>query len=314
LNVSAQRLSQLRLSQLRWSALRMPLATWFIPSVLVPFLSTRLAILVIAEVVALSLAHLTDQGPVRPPTHVTSWFSILLSSDADWYLRIAADWYQYDVVAGATSQQSVAFFPLYPLLVRVFNAIIGGRAATLPISALIVANAAALGGLAALYALARSEFGRAVARRSVWYMLAFPVSFYLSAAYAEPVFLVACVVAVWAARSDRWLIAGVAGAAAALSRPYGVAIVVPLGFEFVRQRWTTPRRLLDPRVLWLILPVVALGGWMVYLYQLSGDPLVFVHTQVAWTQQQMPPWQTLAISYGRARDQQLQGRVDLGTL
>jgi hypothetical protein len=148
----------------------------------------------------------------------------------------------------------------------------------------------------------------------VWYMLAFPVSFVLSSAYAEPTFLLACVLAVYAARSNRWLLAGIAGAAVALTRPYGVLIVFPLALEYGRQRWKSPRTLLQVRALALLLPVIALAGWMMYMFSLSGDPLVFVHTQTAWDQQLTSPLETLLTGYGRTRDQQLQGRFDVGSL
>jgi hypothetical protein len=54
---------------------------------------------------------------------------------------------------------------------------------------------------------------------------------------------------------------------------------------------------------------------MVYLWSLSGDPLIFMHGQAAWSGQTLTsPLETLAIGYGHTRDQQLQGRMDLGGL
>src|SRR5207248_7294904 len=118
--------------------------------------------------------------------------------------------------------------------------------------------------------LVQSEFGAALANRTVWYFLIFPVSFYLTAAYAEPVFLAASVIAIYAARRDRWWLAGVAGAAAALSRPYGVLIGCPLALEYLRQRKDNVRDVMNVRTLAVLLPAIALVSWMAYLYGLRG--------------------------------------------
>jgi hypothetical protein len=293
---------------------RRELANWAFPYVVAPYVLTRVAILIVAEVASISIDHLTERGPV-PPAYSTSWIDPLLQFDARWYLDIAAGWYQYDPAAGV-GQTSVVFFPLYPFIIRVTNAILsGGEAESLPVIALIVANVCALLALALLYRLALREFGSAVAQRTVWYVLVFPVSFYLSSAYAEPLFLAACVGAIYAARTRRWYVASLAGVAATLSRPYGVLIVAPLALEYVGQNWGSPRKLVQSGGVALALPLVALAGWMGYLYSLTGDPLVFVHAQADWNQQQLTsPLQTLLIGYGRTRDQQLHGRLDLGGL
>ena len=291
--------------------LRSESASWMLPYVVAPYVLTRLAILVVGEVASISIDHLSDRGPVPPP-YSTSWFDPLLRFDAQWYLNIAANWYQYNPSVDG-GQTSVVFFPLYPLLIRVGSAIFGSGA--MEAIALIIANLFAVLGLALLYRLTVREFGAAVAQRTVWYMLVFPVSFYLSSAYAEPVFLAACVGALYAARTRHWYLASLAGVAATLSRPYGILIVAPLGLELLRQNWGNPRSWLQPSAAGLLLPVIALVGWMGYLYTLSGDPLVFVHAQAAWNQQHVTsPLQTLLIAYGRTRDQQLSGRFDLGGL
>jgi hypothetical protein len=290
------------------------LASWLWPFVLAPYIVTRIAILVVGEVAAISIDRLAEHGPVAPG-YATNWFGPLLQYDAQWYIDIASKWYQYDSAARG-GQTDVVFFPLYPFLTRVANTIFtGGDSAALPVTALIIANFCAIAGLALLYRLVLREFGASVAQRTVWYMLVFPASIYLSSAYAEPVFLAATVGAIDAARTRHWYLAGLAGAAATLSRPYGVLISVPLIFEYVRQSWGAPRDMLRMHAVALLLPGAALVGWMGYLYNLSGDPLVFVHAQAAWNQQHFTsPLETLVTGYRRTRDQQLSGRLDLGGL
>src|SRR5262245_38701223 len=115
----------------RRSAVWWHLRTWLLPSVIAPWLITRAALLLVAELAWLTIPHSTVDGPVMPPTSV-DWAAPLLKWDALWYIRIAEGWYQYSPQASPTEGQSVAFFPLYPLLVRLTNAVLGGAASTLP--------------------------------------------------------------------------------------------------------------------------------------------------------------------------------------
>jgi hypothetical protein len=290
------------------------LLTWLWPFVLAPYIVTRLAVLVVGEVAAISIDRLAEHGPVAP-AYATNWFGALLQYDAQWYIDIASNGYQYDPTASG-GQTSVVFFPFYPALTRLVSMVVAvGNADALPATALVVANISAIVGLALLYRLVLREFGAPVAQRTVWYLLVFPASIYLSSAYAEPVFLAASVGAIYAARTRRWYLAGLAGAAATLSRPYGVLISIPLVVEYARQSWGTPSGMLRLHATALLLPGLALVGWLGYLYSFTGDPLVFIHAQAAWNQQHLTsPLETLVTGYRRARDQQLSGRLDLGGL
>ena len=272
-------------------------------------------LLLVAEVAALTMAHATETGAALPPT-TFDWFTPLLGWDAEWYLRIAATGYHWDAAASPSVQQSVVFFPLYPFLVRLANLAVGGRATLLPATALVLSSLFAVSALGLLHALVNRDFGRTVARSTVWYYLVFPVSFFLTAAYSESLFLLALVGSVLAARRGRWLLAGFAAAAATVTRPYGILVMLPLAYEYVAQRREVSARIwIGISALWLTLPVLALGGWMAYLYALTGDALVFIHAQVAWGGQRPTlPFETLLTGYGRSRDQQLQGRIDLGVL
>ncbi|MBN1640045.1 MAG: hypothetical protein JXA09_02325, partial [Anaerolineae bacterium] len=83
-------------------------------------------------------------------------------------------------------------------------------------------------------------WGEALARRTVVYLALFPSAFFLLAAYAESLFMLAVVAAFYHARRGEWAAAGVWGAIAPLARLPGVTVVVPLGWEFVRQ-WRQAR-------------------------------------------------------------------------
>ena len=180
----------------------------------------------------------TDSG-FAVPNLLPGWHMLITATerqDALWYLRLATAGYRPD-------DQSAAFYPLYPIAVRVASWLpgIGPLGA-----ALIVANLACLGGLLMLHALTRLELGTRAARRTVLFAALFPTAFFLLAPYGESLFLLLTVSAFWFARRDRWALAALAGAGAALTRSAGVLLIAALAVEGFRQ-WRDGRPLV-PRL------------------------------------------------------------------
>ena len=207
------------------------------------FTGARLLVFAISVVGGGTLPLPLGQPPTDAgfPTPVLSpgWhmlFTATQRQDAAWFLRIATAGY-------APGDGSAAFFPLYPLAVRIVGWIPGVG----PLgAALIVGNAAFFGALLMLHALTRLELGRDAARRTVLFCALFPTAFFLLSPYTEPLFLLLSVSAFWFARRDRWVWAAVAGAGAAMTRNVGVLLIVALAVEAVRQ-WRSGRPLL-PRL------------------------------------------------------------------
>ncbi len=251
-----------------------------------PFVVTRIVLVVSAALAVGSL----PLSPWIPAYWIRASITPTVDAFARWdgwhYLNIAHSGYL------PTGADEAAFFPLYPMLMRTLGVATGNLSiANLEIWGLLISNACLLiaGGL--LYALVRLDAGRELASRSVWYLLIFPTSFFLSAVYPESLFLVLAIGAIYAARKDRWLIAGVLGAGAALTRPFGVVVAVPLAVELLMQ-WRAEGR---PR--WLAFPAIAvipaaLGAYMLFLGRMYGDPLKFLHVQGGWNRHLMLPWDT----------------------
>jgi hypothetical protein len=186
--------------------------------------------------------------------------------DASLYVRIAEDGYHL-------GPGFPAFFPLYPLLVHVFDAVLPGDAL---ISALVVANVAAVGALAMLHRLAEHEFGPRVAQRAAWYLAAFPTGFFLFIGYNESLFLLLALGALYAGRRGHWWLAGGLAGLSSAARLFGVLLMVPLAIEYLRQR----RFRLD--VLGLALVPLGVVGYSVYCWVELGDPLAFSVAQDQW--------------------------------
>jgi hypothetical protein len=235
----------------------------------------------VAAVAAVLVFGLSGRAPDFDPAGLTMPFGhtgdVLAAPlgrwDSVWYLAIAGDGY----AAGGRE----AFFPLYPLLVRI---------AGVPFGSMLVggalASTALLGAaLVLLHRLVGLDHDRAVARNAVLVTALFPMSFFFSAVYSESLFLALSVGAIYAARLDRWAWAGVLGALAAATRSAGVVLLVPLLLIYV---WETgPPRLgaprpLRPDVLWLGLVPVGLAAYCAYLAALGLDAFAPFHAQEIW--------------------------------
>lgn len=266
---------------------RAALAAWPVRDVLLPFALTR-GLLTLVGVLAMALFPFGPfpgawNGWERP------WLDTWARWDGRWYLSVVRDGYSY--VPG--EQSNVAFSPLYPLLMRVVGVPFGGTDTGWLVAGLVVSNAAFLVALLGLVALARLDFDEPTARRTALYLAVFPTSLFLSAVYADSLYLALAVWAFYAARRRTWWLAGALAALATLARPHGVLIGVPLLVEYLAQR-RFHLQAVRPTVLALALIPLALAAWIAYLWQLTGDPLAFVSAQAGWGRGFTPPWETVA--------------------
>lgn len=144
--------------------------------------------------------------------------------DTVWYLAIAARGYTVDA--------SAVYFPAYPALIRVVSALTGNGM----LAALLVSNTALIGALVLFYRLTAHLFDDAVARRAGAYLLFFPTSFFLFAAYTESLFLFFTLAAFACALRRLWFLAALVAMLAALTRLQGVLLVLPLAYLWWQAR------------------------------------------------------------------------------
>ncbi len=229
------------------------------------------------------------------PVSVTGWpahplpdpgwqnlFTSFERFDALWFLRIAADGYR-------STDGSAAFFPLYPMAIKAVSWMIGGHTFA---ASLIVSNASFFGALCVLYFLTASEMSAEAARRTVVYLALFPTSFFFFAPYSESLFLLLAVTALWAARRDRWVIAAVVGALAALTRNVGLILAPALAVEAIHQRLERRGPLL-PRLAASAFVGLGTFSYLAYWSVRTGDWLAPVNLQVNWERVKLAPWRTL---------------------
>lgn len=243
---------------------------------LITFIALRVGLVVLAAIAVGVI-------PAREGVDVPGWlagpidhgwraaFTSMERQDALWFLRIATA--GYDAGDG-----SAAFFPLYPLVVRVVSWIVGGRPL---LAATLVSNASFFGALLVLYDLTVREFSEAVARRTIVYMAVFPTAFFFLAPYSESLFLLLSLLAFREARRDRWPSAAVAGALAALTRSIGI-VLVPALLLMAFERYRVNGGRLGPRLAWASAVVVGPLAYLAWWGVAHGDALAPLHAQANW--------------------------------
>ena len=200
--------------------------------------------------------------------------------DAGWYRHIATHGY-VDQGVGPAGQRNLAFYPLYPLAIRLAS--LSGLS---PLAAgILVSNLAFLAALILLHRMVRERFGGDAALRCVLLLSVFPFSFYFSAVYSESLFLLLAVGSLYLAERERWAAASICALLCGATRAPGVALAPALGLLYLdRARYDVRNVRLD--ALWIGL--AALGPFLFYAYLGTqfGDPwLAFKATRVAgWWQ------------------------------
>ncbi|MEX5707471.1 mannosyltransferase family protein [Parafrankia sp. FMc6] len=195
---------------------------WYLRDVLIAWIAARAVVgaaLALTRFVADTVAG--DNGATLDTTDLLGW-------DAGWYLNIADNGYD---AAGAESRR---FFPLLPLLVRLFTALpgLGGHGGQV---LLVLVNLIAVVFALALVGIARVEgFDDDTVRRVIWISTLAPPAFVLVMGYAEALAGLLAVTAFLGARTRRWELAVVAGLLGGLCRPLGLLLAVPVAIEAAR--------------------------------------------------------------------------------
>lgn len=204
--------------------------------------------------------------------------------DTCWYERIAVSGYQ-------PGDPSVAFFPLFPLLVRVGSLLFAGN---VTLSGIVIATCAYVAALVGLLRLVRRDVDEPTATRAVLYLSVFPSAFFFFVPYTEALFLA---LAVWTfvfVRQGDWRAAGITALLAGFTRTQGCVLLLPLAWE-VASQWRAGRRwgrwLLVP-----LLPVLSFLAFLLFSRRVTGWTM-FEAQRVRWGFQLHAPWTAITISW-----------------
>ena len=163
-------------------------------------------------------------GPL-PKSAGSMMLDVFTSWDGLWYLRIVRFGYPSFVPQNITyddTEARLAFFPAFPHLVRIVDAVLPGGDT---LAALILNLVLGAGFIVLVGLLARSWFGVSVAKRAMILCALFPGSFVLSFAYSEALLLFLAAACLYLLQKEQWLLAGVVALLATATRPNGIAVI-----------------------------------------------------------------------------------------
>jgi hypothetical protein len=228
--------------------------------------------------------------------------------DAGWYEVIARRGYYQ--IAG---QSPVAFFPAYPLAMRVLGGLLAGN---VPLSGVLLTFLCGAGAVVLFTVWARDHLGAGAARVAVALLIVYPYGWYLvGAVYADAFFLLFALGAFVALERDHPVLAGVLGAVASATRPVGPAVVAGLVVVALERRGalrTLPasappgagrlrrlahhlrlpcsvdRRRLRPADAGVVLSAAGFVAYCAWLGWRFGDPFAFSTVQRYWDQPSGP--------------------------
>lgn len=223
---------------------------------------------------------------------VYEYFRKYCCYDSGWYKSIIEN--GYEEYAGLHSRPGTAnwaFFPLMPLVVRLFHAVTG--ADTYFIGSLV--NTAAfvltLGVCFKYIILTRKSLYQALI---FTVLLAFgPYTFYFSALYTESFYMLFLVLFLYFMKQEKWVLMGISGCLCSGVRNTGIMLVFA-AVVFIIQKYAMEQKnksltgffkfaFSDAKfVFGVCLVPLGIFSFMLYLHGLTGDGLAFVHVQRAW--------------------------------
>ncbi len=216
------------------------------------------------------------------------FLGFLSSWDNRWYERIALGGYPARLptdVFGDVKQNTWAFFPIFPGIVRGVMTISGldFRVASIAVAVLF--------GAAATVALHRVLLLRFAPTQALWGALFFafgPLSFLLQLGYAESTFLFFVFCSLWFMQRRRYLAMIPFALLASFAHPGALALAAAIGFQGLHRLW---RRQRIPHREWItgcvaiaVITAAALT-WPLLVSVVTGDPSGYFDTELAWWRQ-----------------------------
>src|SRR5262245_13803624 len=218
-----------------------------------------------------------------------AWYYRLLRWDSGWYASIVSDGYRYS--GDDSLHNSIVFFPLYPIVSTAVKSLFGID----PFIALVlVSNVAALIAALLMTKFVKDELGDEIALLSLAFFCFFPSSLFLSAGYAESLYLVFALLSLILLTRKKFVLAAVLAGLSLGTRPTGIVMIPVILWEMGR-RETLPWPHLLPRM--ALCAVLAASGLLVYMAYLGikfGYPLAFATGQASWDREmlldRLPDW------------------------
>jgi hypothetical protein len=206
-----------------------------------------------------------------------TWLGAFDRWDAGHYTAIAAHGY------GGHPDQA-AFFPGYPLVIRLVGEVTGGTATDAQLGCLI-SFAAFVGAAGLLYPLVARRFGTRAGLVSTVLFCWFPTSVFYLAPYSEALFALEIVAVATLVDRGRWWWAAVVAGYASATSPESVALTAALVVAAL-----VAGRGLRRTVGYAVVGSLGAAAYLVYLGVRLGSPLAFAHALPDYHRITLPPF------------------------
>lgn len=156
----------------------------------------------------------------EPPGGLKASFSLEAFNawDTNFYETIATEGYVFHL---GDLNANLAFFPLFPLLIRGLMAL----GLSFNLAGVLVANTAFLGTLCLLYSWVKEDYSPQIAKWTILVCAFFPLSLFGTVIYTEGLFLFLTTASLYLFQKDKYLISGFCGALATATRVTGLALI-----------------------------------------------------------------------------------------
>ncbi|MGH4033824.1 hypothetical protein ACQB60_33395 [Actinomycetota bacterium Odt1-20B] len=187
--------------------------------------------------------------------HRGVWHLLAESWDCDWYLKVAEHGYAH-VLGTQFDANNLAFFPLYPALIRAGEMLAPEPRGAVGLGISLVCSFLAAWGV---FAVGSRLYGRRVGTVLVVLWGSLPIALVQWMGYTESLFTALTAWSLYAVLSGRWVWAGTLAALAGLTRPTGVALAAAVSLTAL----LALRRGFDGRA--LAGALLAPFGWLLYV-------------------------------------------------
>jgi len=255
-------------------------------------LLTILGIFLVSRAALLLAAHLAFVGLDHDSALPENLLSYLCRWDCGWYLTLAEQGYSTAGIPSQPGATNYAFFPLFPLLIRIAAPFFGGN--YLP-AAILVSNACFFAALLYIYRYARLlGHDEHTALLALAMLCIMPQSIVFSAAYSESVFLLLLAASIYHLRTEHYLAAACAAALLSATRANGIFILVfflvwvirRIGLSGLVRPWRKPELFVP-----IVLAPLGLFSFLGYCFITTGDAFAYSSTELyGWGWNFGLPW------------------------
>ena len=209
--------------------------------------------------------------------------NVFTRGDVQWYMQIANSGYEHRAFSTA-QHANWAFYPLWPLVLKVGNVLPFGMI----FWGILVANVFSIAAIVGVYKLVLLDYEQETALLAAILTLSFPGAYFLMRPGPEALFLLLSVLTFYAGRKKQWVLAGLCGALATLTRLQGIMLLVPLIYQYFH--FYQNGRQHDWKALAVPLIPAALLVHMTYLYFMTGNFFANFEIHAAWDHHQSYPF------------------------